>query len=724
MKRILSILLSLLAPCGSIYAETNPVIHTIAELRDALCRESSLKGEFELKATALSAPPDRKTAFVVMDKSGRIPIIDMRDTDDPHFEPGDQLLITGLIERRKATHPNDPALNANCKNVTVLSHGRPPEPVQITADEIYRDDLLHRPVRINGILIDVRKDEIDSEFLQFVIDCSNSTIYAAAYTRLFTNSLDSIKRLIGATVAFNGILTSSGGLRTHFIRYIMLHDENSLAMISSPSDDLFKAPEVGNTDRLSPETIVALGRRRVVGRVSAVWNGNTLLMHTASGEPMKASLVTSPPAVGDDIEAVGYTETDLFHVNLASVIWRKVTSASPPPDEPVLEVKTRALLVDKDGNRKFNAEYHGKTVRLRGVVQDFTSDGHSGRRIIIADGGYSIAVDLGTAPTAANGLEIGSTVSVTGICVVDTETWNRHSILPITRGIFIALRSPGDIAVLAHPPWWTPFKLMVAIGVLVVLLVAILIWNASLRILSERRGREMYRSQIAQTKAEMKTDERTRLAAELHDHLAQNLTAISYQIAAAERSYSVEPHASARHLSTASRMLSSCRTELRRCLWDLRSDALDEPDLEQAIRKSIGQVTDGVKVDIRMKVLRSKMSDPAVHTILSIIRELAANAVRHGHADRIDISGELDRSTFRFTVSDNGCGFDIASAPGIDEGHFGIVGIRERARRHGGEVSLASTIGRGTMATVTVKIFPTSSKATAEDNEKSQGDAG
>ena len=693
-----------LALCGFISAEASPATYTIAELRDALCRKSSLGTEFELMVTALSAPPDRRTAFIVMDESGRAPIVNMRDTDDQSIEPGDRLLITGRIERRKAKHPNDPALNANCWNVIVLSHGKPPEPVQIAADDIYRDDLLYLPVCINGILIDVRKDEIDSEFLQFVIDCSNSTIYAAAYARLFTNSLESIKKLIGATVTFNGILTSSGGRRTHLIRYIMLHDENSLVMIKPPSDDLFRAPPIGDTARLSPEAVVALGRRRAVGRVLAVWNGNTLLMRTASGEPMKASLVTPPPAVGDCIEAVGYPETDLFHVNLASVIWRKSTSASPPHDEPVLDVKAEDLLVDGHGNRKFNVSYHGKTVRLRGVVQDVTSNGRSGRQILLACGKYSIAVDSGAAPTAAGGIEIGSTVSVTGVCIVDTETWNRHAILPLTREIFLVLRSTDDITVLADPPWWTPFKLMVVIGVLAMLLVAILIWNASLRILSERRGHEMYRSQIAQAKAEMKTDERTRLAAELHDHLAQNLTAISYQIAAAERSRTVDTEASAHHLGTAGRMLGSCRTELRRCLWDLRSDALDEPDVNEAIRKSIEPIAGDARVSVEVDAPRARLSDSSLHATISIIRELASNAVYHGRAKNIKITGGISHGEFSFAVSDDGCGFDTANAPGLDEGHFGLAGVRERIRRHNGEMSIESSPGNGTNVSIIIKL--------------------
>ena len=690
------------ALCGTLSAEKDPVIRTAAEICSTVFRKCPPGMSFELQAVALTAPQERRSIFFVKDTSGYAPIYDVRATNEPCITPGDRIRVSGILGPRHRTTPEDMLVNANCTNVTILSHGNTPKPIPITAEDIVSRDMLFHPVRTRGNLLNVRLDEIDPRFTIFAIDCDGRMIYATAYTTTLQGSMESLKRMIGATVDINGVLNQDTGTRIHRGPFISIQGATAIHVLKPPSDDLFRAPEIGDTEGLSPKAIIALGRRRAMGHVLAVWNGDTLLMRTASGEPMKAGVITVPPAVGDDIEAVGYAETDLFHVNLSSVIWRKAVSVPPPSDEPILEVKARDLLVDESGNRKFDVTYHGKTVRLNGVVQDFTSDGHSGRRIILADEGYSIAVDFGTAPTAANGLEIGSKVSVTGVCIVETETWNRHAILPLTHGMFIAMRSPDDITILAHPPWWTPFKLMLVIGVLTLLLVAILIWNVSLRILSERRGREMYRSQIARARAELKTDERTRLAAELHDHLAQNLTAISYQIAAAERSRTVDTEASAHHLDTAGRMLGSCRTELRRCLWDLRSDALDEADINHAIRKSIEPMVRNASVSVEVNAPRTKLSDSSLHAALSIIRELVSNAVNHGQAKNIRITGELAHGTLQFSVADDGCGFDAEKAPGMDEGHFGLGGVRERVRRQGGAMAIKSALGTGTNISVSL----------------------
>ena len=303
-------------------------------------------------------------------------------------------------------------------------------------------------------------------------------------------------------------------------------------------------------------------------------------------------------------------------------------------------------------------------------------------------------------PSAVEHIEIGTTVSVVGVCVMETENWNRHAILPRTHGMFISVNSTDNIKIIATPPWWTPARLIAVICALILFIVAILAWNFSLRRLSERRGRELFRNQIVRAESELRIDERTRLAVELHDHLAQNLTAIAYQLASAKRSQTSAPEASSRHLSTAHRMLGSCRTELRRCLWDLRSDALNEPDIALAIRKSIEPVAGDAVADVSFPVQRTKLSDSTVHAILGIIRELTANAVNHGKSGHIKIEGEMTGGILKFSVMDDGSGFDPVSAPDAADGHFGLDGIRERLRKHNGSMTVESAPGKGCLITI------------------------
>ena len=672
-------------------ADTNDVIRSIEELSQVISRKGPPGRTFAIEGTVYSGPTEPKTTFYIVRDGHSVPVVDFRPNDAPPISPGDHILASGTINPRHGPY-QEGFVNANCRAAVVLGRDPPTRHIPITADDIQRKDLLLRPVCIAGTLVDMRVDEIDPNFTIFVLDCSNRIVYAESRT-----PREDLRQQIGALVGVEGILNHSFGQRIHGRMCISVRNGDAIKILKSPSNDWFLAPKIDAADEISPEAVIALGRRKTSGRVLATWNGDTLLLRATSNRLVKVTLIVSPPPVGTDIEVVGIAETDLFRVNLSHAIWRAASHPMPQKADAIHDISTIGIIEDAKGRRKFDMTWHGRRVRLRGTVRDILGGMRHGPRFLLEDGRNMVTVDCSAAPDALEKLRMGCVISAVGVCVMETENWNQHSMLPKVTGMFIAVSSPDAIKILATPPWWTPFKLMVVIGVLVLLIVAILIWNASLRILSERRGRELFRNQIARAESELRIKERTRLAAELHDHLAQNLTAISYQIAAAERSNKVAPESSAQHLETAARMLGSCRTELRRCLWDLRSDALDEPDFAQAIRKSIEPVAGEAEVSVEFSALRKRISDMAAHAILSIVRELAANAVNHGHARHIRVVGKVhDETLLRISVADDGSGFDPAHAADSADGHFGLDGIRERLRRFDGEMNIESSPGNGT----------------------------
>ena len=119
-------LLLAIALCGTLSAETNPVIRTAAELCGIVSQKGLPGRPFELCVTALSSPVDRRCSFFAMDGSCGVMIFDIRPTDDPHFTPGDRLIVSGLVEPGHSKTPEDRILNANCTNVIVLAHGKAP----------------------------------------------------------------------------------------------------------------------------------------------------------------------------------------------------------------------------------------------------------------------------------------------------------------------------------------------------------------------------------------------------------------------------------------------------------------------------------------------------------------------------------------------------------------------------------------------------------------------
>jgi signal transduction histidine kinase len=237
------------------------------------------------------------------------------------------------------------------------------------------------------------------------------------------------------------------------------------------------------------------------------------------------------------------------------------------------------------------------------------------------------------------------------------------------------------------------------------MLLAILGWNRFLQAIIKRKSYQLIREQLAKERVALRVSERTNLAVELHDALSQNLTGLAFQLATAKSALDADPTSLPRHLDTAERMLVSSRTELKRCLADLRDNTLDEKDFDSAIRRTLLPVVGDVKTNISFNVSRQKLNDTTAHSILCIIRELAANAVLHGHATQLDIHGETDGHRLMFSVSDNGDGFDPSTRPGLAEGHFGLDGIHERVEHLNGAIVIDSAPGRGTCVTISEIIL-------------------
>ena len=151
-------------------------------------------------------------------------------------------------------------------------------------------------------------------------------------------------------------------------------------------------------------------------------------------------------------------------------------------------------------------------------------------------------------------------------------------------------------------------------------------------------------------------------------------------------------------------MLKSCRSDLKNCLFDLRNDTLAEKDFGTAVKRTLQPLGGDTDISIRFNVKRTRINDAISHAVLSIVRELVANAIRHGHAWTVHVAGVLVNNVLMFSVKDDGTGFDTDNHASADSGHFGLLGIAERLKRLGGEISIVSASGNGTKARVRIPI--------------------
>lgn len=640
--------------------------------------------------------------YSLEDETGSAVLLHFPRANDVPFAPGDRIAARGVL---CVSHANlsdcDTLFNdARDRYLQVVSHGPAPVSTAFSAADFKRGALDGRPCRLTGVVRDFRRDELDPEWNYMVLESDGMSI--SIYSASGDERQEDMMALIGATITVDGLcIARPRTFRRKLGRVIHCQRFSEIKVVTPASSDPFDVPDITCTENLQPFDIQALGLRRLSGTVLATWHGDTVLLRTAAADFARVELMAGPaPAYGSAIEAAGYPETDLSQIILTRARWRPATGTANACRLPQRTADANEPFVRNENC--VNISLHGQAVRVCGTVATQPSADLSDGRFLVRNEIGTVLVDASAVPEAVSSLQIGSEIEVNGTFVVESENWRRNSALPRITGFFVALRTPADLTVLARPPWWTPARLSWALGILLAVIVAILVWNATLRALVVRKSRALLKEQAEKLSETLKIDERTRLAAELHDYHSQNLTAISYQISAARTVCKDDPEETSKRLETAAHMLKSCRTDLRRCLWDLRNDTLNEPDFAEAIRRTVAPVAGTARLSVRFAGRRSQLSDSTAHALLSILRELTANARNHGHAGSIRIAGECRPGLLRFSIADDGRGFDPANRLGQDDGHFGLDGIRERLNRLGGTLAIDSAPGRGTYIRITI----------------------
>jgi two-component system, NarL family, sensor kinase len=198
-------------------------------------------------------------------------------------------------------------------------------------------------------------------------------------------------------------------------------------------------------------------------------------------------------------------------------------------------------------------------------------------------------------------------------------------------------------------------------------------------------------------------EERNRLARELHDTLAQGMTAVGLQMESVDAL--LESGASAaRARESLARALALNRSNLadvRRSVLDLRAATLGGRSLAQALQALARSRSR--PPTIKVAVVGANQPLPAALEVglYRIISEALTNVERHAQAERARVRLTITPERVRCTISDDGAGFNPEAVP---EGHFGLVGMNERAKLLGGTLQLASAPGRGTRLSINVPV--------------------
>ncbi|HFC08521.1 MAG TPA: sensor histidine kinase [Chloroflexi bacterium] len=202
-------------------------------------------------------------------------------------------------------------------------------------------------------------------------------------------------------------------------------------------------------------------------------------------------------------------------------------------------------------------------------------------------------------------------------------------------------------------------------------------------------------AQLAEMVAvQARLEERQRLARELHDSVSQALFSTELQLGTAEMLLENDPQAARERLEQARRTIHEAANDLRALIADLRPPALAGKTLTEALADFTHslETVEGIPVVFEADV-EGRLSEAEEAELYRIAYEALTNAVRHGQPHQINVSLWLRPPAFRLAIADDGQGFDPTHTP---SGHWGLVGMRERAERLGASLAIDSAPGRGT----------------------------
>ena len=209
---------------------------------------------------------------------------------------------------------------------------------------------------------------------------------------------------------------------------------------------------------------------------------------------------------------------------------------------------------------------------------------------------------------------------------------------------------------------------------------------------------------------EGRVEERTRIARELHDTLLQSVQGLMFSFQAARNLLPERTEEAIRTLDEAIREGDEAIAEGRDAIQGLRADPALESDLEhlltaagKELARSSSAEGEPPAFQVTVEGARQPLSPLLQDEVYRIAREILRNAFHHAHASRIEAEIAYDRQFFRLRIRDNGKGIDRkVLEQGARQGHWGLPGVRERAKRIGARLKLWSEPGAGTEAELTV----------------------
>ena len=197
------------------------------------------------------------------------------------------------------------------------------------------------------------------------------------------------------------------------------------------------------------------------------------------------------------------------------------------------------------------------------------------------------------------------------------------------------------------------------------------------------------------------TEERNRLARDLHDSAKQQALAASFQIGTALTFLDQEDPTSARqHLIEAENLIDSVRLELTDLIHELRPPDKQKRRIDETIGDFAVEWAHQNQIHLSLDLDSVTLTTNVHEALYRVVQEALANVARHSRAETVNMLFQLDQGNTTLVIKDDGCGFQVESR----HSGMGLASMRERVEQLGGDIQIKSEIGKGTVITVTLPV--------------------
>jgi signal transduction histidine kinase len=706
------------AMAGTAAGQTNQIL-TNASAILALSGDQAARGiKISITGVVTAAEPHWGGRFFIQDSSGGVFVENISD-DQP--SPGDVLAVYGI------SYPGGYAPIISHPHWTKIGEAPLPPARPVAIEQLMSGAEDSQRIEISGI---VRKVQMADNLLQVELSSGGYRL------PVFAPAPPGIEpqKLIGAKVDVKG---TTGTAYNAPLRHLVWVDVyvplvKDFVIEKSAQADPFSKPLTLVNNIAQYRAGRSLDDRvHVKGAVIYQRNGEDMFIQDASGGLQIKSSELNPLARGDVVEAVGFPGFENFLPVLEDAVFRKAS-------EPMVNVSPTNAPIEEI----LQGLHHSELITMRGKLLDrleeqgtWPTGEPNVKTILVLQASnviFTAQADTAFPNIVLKSIPIGSVIEVSGVCFLQSD--ENGSI----KSFQVLLPTSNSFRMIARPGWLTPQHLLITLGCAFVVIIVGTSWtimvtkrNSQLRHLITERERDQIELQKAHDTLEWRVKERTeqlkfqisarkesevqfkatlaertRLAKELHDTIEQTMTGMTLQLNTVNKLLQQDPAAATHHLGLIRNMMRMSRVDLRRSIWDLRSRELEQFDLYKALSLGANRIAGnaGISVEVETKGTIHPLPEFIEETLLRIGQEAVTNTVKHSGATSIKIDLEYSAQSIALEVRDNGRGFTPENCAGPDDGHFGLLGMSERAKRLGGQLLITSTPGTGTVVRIELPI--------------------